>query len=187
MAFKDYFKDFQSLTVNDSIVLRQVEIESDFDDYYDIYSNDEVFKLYGGGRGISDKSGVMKALQNQVKEFENARVYSWTIVDVKNAKAIGRILLSDFQAHNKIANIGYFINQTYWRKGVASECVSAVTKFGFDCLKLERIFTHVAVDNVGSWRVLEKNGFIREGLLRHCFELKDSLVDCYMYSRLSTD
>ncbi|MDR1689737.1 MAG: GNAT family N-acetyltransferase [Clostridiales bacterium] len=187
MAFKDYFRDFQSLIANDNIFLRQIIVEKDFDDYYEIYSNDEVFKLYGGGRGTTDKSVVLKILQNQIKEFKTAKIYSWTIVDNKYDKAIGRIFLSDFQAKNRIANIGYFINRSYWGKGIVTECVSSVVDFGFSFLKLERIFTEVATDNIGSCKVLAKNGFIQEGILRHCFELKDSLVDCYVYSKLSTD
>jgi ribosomal-protein-alanine N-acetyltransferase len=54
-------------------------------------------------------------------------------------------------------------------------------------MHLERIFTTVETNNIGSWKVLEKNGFLREGKLRHSMMLKDGLHDCYMYAILAED
>lgn len=187
MAFKDYFKDFQNLYVDDKYILRQVSLEKDMDAYFEAYSDELVFKYYGSGSTCKGRDNLKKVLSNQINEFEKVRVYSWTIADAKTDFVIGRILLSNFESNNKIANIGYFINRSYWGKGIISSCIDSVVKFGFEYLKLERIHTRVAIENIGSWKVLEKNGFIREGLLRHCFELADGLHDCYLYSKLYTD
>jgi len=187
MGFKDYFKDFKCLKVDDNFILRQVIPEKDLESYFEIYSDSDVFKYYAGSDVCKDKNNLMKILNNQINEFEKARVYTWTIAETKTDKAIGRIHLSNFDCNNKIANIGYFINQSFWGKGIISASIKPVVKFGFEYLKLERIHTKVATENVGSWRALEKNGFTREGLLRHCFELKNGLYDCYMYARLYTE
>ena len=176
-----------SFDVNEKYLLRQVKPESDFESYYDIYFDMDLWKYYGGGTGVSDKERVMIILKNQIKEFEKARIYSWTISYKKTEKALGRIFLSNFEYDNKIANIGYFIGRDSWGKNIISTCIKPVIEFGFSTLKLERIYTTVHPDNIGSWKALEKNGFIREGLLRHCFDLKSSLSDCFMYSKLSTD
>ncbi|MDR0946239.1 MAG: GNAT family N-acetyltransferase, partial [Ruminococcus sp.] len=67
------------------------------------------------------------------------RIYSWTIADAHTNESIGRILLSDFQNNNTAANIGFFIKRKYWGKGIATACVAAVIKFGFEYMHLERI------------------------------------------------
>ena len=66
-------------------------------------------------------------------------------------------------------------------------CTAAVVKFGCEQLKLERIFTSIEPNNIASQKVLEKNGFIKEGHLRHCFPLDDGLHDCFIYGKLFTD
>jgi hypothetical protein len=96
-------------------------------------------------------------------------------------------LLSDFQNNNTAANIGFFINRQYWGRGIVTACVATVIKFGFEYMHLERIFTTVETNNVGSWKALEKNGFLREGKLRHSMMLKDGLHDCFMYAVLAED
>ena len=187
MSFKNYFIKFQAIDANDDYILRQVKIENDLEAYHEIYSDADVMKYYEGGTTVTDKERVKTVLNNQIKEFEKARIYSWTIADKKTDTAIGRILLSNFESNNKIANLGYFIGKKHWGKGIASAIISPVVTFGFECLLLERIYARVAIDNIGSWKALEKNGFVKEGLIRHSFYLPDGLCDCYMYSRLFTD
>jgi len=187
MAFKDYFKTFQSLQVNEKLLLRQVRPESDLDAYFEIYADTDAFRYYGGGGKVLNRETVLRILNNQIKEFTTARVYSWTIVDAKTDKALGRIFLSDFAYNNKVANIGYFLGRDSWGKGIATACAEAVAAFGFSQLALERIYTTVHPDNTPSWKVLEKNGFRREGHLRHCFETAEGLTDCYMYAKLVWD
>ncbi len=187
MGFKDKFKEFQTLTVGDDIVLRQVDVENDLEEYFSIYSDTDLFRFYEARvkEGIS-KESVRVILNNQIKEFNTGRIYSWTIADKKN-RALGRILLSDFDANNKIANIGYFLGRDSWGKSIISRCVASVVAFGFSYLELERIYTTVHIENIASWKALEKNGFTREGLLRHQFKAASGLSDCYMYAKLCTD
>ena len=188
MAFKDKFRDFQSLKVNDELLLRQVNLEKDLDEYHKIYCDMEITRFLPGGLKEPPKiETTVRILENQIKEFEKARIYSWTITETKSDKALGRIFLSDFEYNNKNANIGYWIGRDSWGKGIISACINPIVKFGFTYLELERIYTTVHPENIASWKALEKNGFLREGLLRHCFDLNTGLSDCYMYSRLSTD
>lgn len=186
-SFKDKFKDFQSLVTDIGITMRQVDTERDFDDYFAIYSDHDLFRYYEGGSkpGIKPET-VRVILNNQIKEFNTGRIYSWTIAD-ENDHAIGRILLSNFEHNNKMANIGYFLARNRWNQGIITACIKPVVEFGFTYLELERIYSTVHVDNTASWRALEKNGFTREGLMRHAFNLPGGLCDCYLYARLSAD
>lgn len=188
MAFKDKFQEFYTIQVNNNILLRQVDPEKDLEAYHSIYSDTDLFRFYIGTIKKQGQIETVKSiLHNQIKDFEKARMYTWTIADLETGTALGRIHLSNFECNHKIANIGYFLARDYWKKGIISACIQPVIEFGFSQLELERIYTTVHPDNIGSWKALEKNGFIREGLLRHCFNLNSGLSDCYMYSRLSTD
>ncbi|GHT99656.1 hypothetical protein FACS1894142_7500 [Spirochaetia bacterium] len=186
MGFKDKFKDFQEIVVNKNILLRQVNPEKDLQAYNEIYTDKDVFQYYESG-SVKDIEHLKIVLNNQLKETKTGRIYNWTIEDRKKDFAIGRILLSDFKHNNTIANIGYFLNRKYWNKGIMTSCVKSVVEFGFKYLELERIYSTVMIDNVGSWKVLEKNGFLREGILRKWFWKNDKNNDCYMYSKLNTD
>ncbi len=65
-----------------------------------------------------------------------------------------------------MASVVYRFSKDYWNKGFATEAVKEVTRFGFDDLLLHRIEATVLPENTGSIRVLFKNGYIKEGLLK---------------------
>jgi len=187
MAFKDYFKEFKSLKVNDDIILRQVDVNNDLSAFINIYSDSDAFKFYQGYRSKPSAQQVPIILNNGIKGFQKANSYGWTITKADENIAIGSIHLNSFENNNTCANIGYFLAREYWGEGIISACISPVVEFGFNNLKLERIYSTIETSNIASWRALEKNGFKREGLMRHCFVLMDGLHDCFMYSRLFTD
>ena len=65
------------------------------------------------------------------------------------------------------AEISYHLSSDFWNRGLATEVVERVTEFGLNELGLKRIQGLVMVENQASIRVLEKNGYIREGLLHN--------------------
>jgi RimJ/RimL family protein N-acetyltransferase len=87
--------------------------------------------------------------------------------------------------HRLTAELGYWLGVDYWGRGIATEAISAVTKWAFDALSLKRVFAQPFADNRGSCRALEKAGFTLEGTLRHS-AIKDGVLrDQVMYARLS--
>ncbi|MDC1259516.1 GNAT family N-acetyltransferase [Flavobacteriaceae bacterium] len=71
----------------------------------------------------------------------------------------------------KRAEVWYKIHSDYWNKGYATESLKAIINFGFETLKLHRMEAGCAVDNKGSFTVLEKAGMVREGRLRQVLPL----------------
>lgn len=87
-------------------------------------------------------------------------------IDV-NGKAIGGIGVHFFEdVHRYTAEIGYWLGENYWGKGIATEAVGKFVIFIFDNFGINRIFARVYGWNHSSARVLEKNGFKFEGKLR---------------------
>ena len=64
------------------------------------------------------------------------------------------------------AEIGYWLSETLWGRGIATEAVVLVTDFTFDQLNMLRVFALPFAENVASRRVLEKAGYECEGILR---------------------
>lgn len=85
------------------------------------------------------------------------------------------------------AEVGFELSKDYWGKGIASEALEAVVKFGYHHYQLERIEALIEPANLPSQKLVEKQGFTREGLLRHYEYTCGKFDDLYMYSIIKGD
>ena len=84
--------------------------------------------------------------------------------------------------------LGYVLASEQWGKGVMTKAVKLAVKSVFEEMeRLERVEALVDVENKGSLKVLEKVGFLKEGVLRKYFVLKGRTRDMVMFRFLSTD
>ena len=84
----------------------------------------------------------------------------------------------------KSAEIGYFIGEKYWNKGIATRAVKLICRFGFENLDINRIYTGIYEYNPASMRVLEKCGFIQEGVFNKSVFKNNNYYDEHRYSLL---
>jgi RimJ/RimL family protein N-acetyltransferase len=82
------------------------------------------------------------------------------------------------------AEIGYWLAKKHWGKGLATEIARELVKFGFGKLKLKRLTAKVFLPNKASARVLEKNGFKLEGILRKDTKKNGKFYDLYLFSKI---
>jgi len=97
-------------------------------------------------------------------------------------EAAGSIGFHKIEQHK--AEIGYWLAQKYWGNGLMTEAVKQASEFGFKKLKLRRIWAAVFPWNKGSMRILEKNGFKLEGILRKNTLKHGKLIDDYIYGKI---
>lgn len=64
------------------------------------------------------------------------------------------------------ALVGYVVDELYWRRGIASQAVTKIVQLLVEKPQISRIWATCATDNPASAKVLEKCGFIREGVLK---------------------
>ena len=103
-------------------------------------------------------------------------------VDDKAVGGIGLHLGTDVERIS--AELGYWLGEPYWGRGIVSEAVALITKYGLEELGLARIFAVPYAHNVASHRVLEKSGYEREGIMRSS-AIKDGVIwDQYLYARV---
>jgi RimJ/RimL family protein N-acetyltransferase len=85
------------------------------------------------------------------------------------------------------AEIGYWLGESLWGRGIMSAAVNAVTEYAFSALGLTRVYAVPYAHNAASMRVLEKAGFAREGRMRRS-AIKDGVVlDQLLFARTDLD
>lgn len=89
--------------------------------------------------------------------------------------------------YRRSLELGYWIGEPYWGRGIASAAVRSILEFGFSQPGINRIFAGVLETNAGSKRVLEKNGFVFEGIARKAAWKNNVLLDEWRYGILKEE
>jgi RimJ/RimL family protein N-acetyltransferase len=92
---------------------------------------------------------------------------------------VGVIPLTD--VYRKTAEIGYWLSETRWNKGVMSEIIPALSEFIFSHLNIIRVQARIFESNPASMRVLEKSGFHLEAVHKKAVNKHDRIMDEYMW------
>ena len=85
------------------------------------------------------------------------------------------------------AEIGYWLGQPFWGRGITTAAVRAVMRYAFETLGLIRLEAHIFARNQQSARVLEKVGFKREGLLRQASMKEGEAIDNELFAALKEE
>ena len=103
-------------------------------------------------------------------------------------KVIGSIgIFRQGNIHRQTAEVGYYIAEEYWGKGIMTEAIKQTCKYVFDKSDIIRIYAEPFAYNAASCRVLEKAGFQYEGTLRKNAVKNGKIIDMKMYSLLRTE
>lgn len=107
---------------------------------------------------------------------------------VVDGRFVGNISVEQkSDVYRKDAEIGYLLLTEFWSKGIMTEAVSQICDTAFDELDILRITGLVYAPNIASQRVLEKNGFIREGLQRNAVYKDGEIFDLCLYGKLKAE
>jgi ribosomal-protein-alanine N-acetyltransferase len=85
-------------------------------------------------------------------------------VDGEAAGAIGYVAGTDVERYS--AEVGYWLGEPFWGRGIVTEALVLLTRHLFGTPNMLRLFALPFADNAASARVLEKAGYVREGILR---------------------
>jgi RimJ/RimL family protein N-acetyltransferase len=100
-------------------------------------------------------------------------------------EAIGGIGITfNKDVHRLTAEMGYWLAEPFWGKGMMSEAVAKFSQYVFERFELVRVYAEPYASNASSCRVLEKGGFALEGRMR-CSVIKDGeILDQLLYARV---
>jgi [ribosomal protein S5]-alanine N-acetyltransferase len=109
-----------------------------------------------------------------------------TIFAIATAEeAIGSIgIFPNQDVHHLTAEMGYWLAEPYWGKGIMTETVLKLTEYAFEQFGLVRIYAEPYAHNTGSCRVLEKAGFELEGRLRSSVIKDGQIMDQFLYAKV---
>jgi RimJ/RimL family protein N-acetyltransferase len=111
---------------------------------------------------------------------------NWAIeVTGEAAGGIGLVPQDDINAGT--AEVGYWLGETFWNRGIVTAALTAVTRHALTVLGYRRLFATVFAPNVASQRVLEKAGYRREGLLRRSAIKHGVVLDQMLYAVTDDD
>lgn len=98
-------------------------------------------------------------------------------------EAAGIISLTpDVDVYRLNAEMGYWLAERYWGKGIMTAVIKETVQFAFSNLKIRRIYATPFSTSIGSVKVLEKAGFIREACIEKGLIKNNKLTDYYIYS-----
>ena len=184
MSFSEALKQFPVLKTN-RLTLRQIE-EGDAAAYYGAISALPHTSAWSDSAEAQSLKNTHAAIRSYNNYFKRAKtIIPWVLAD-QNADLAGFVKLFEIQYRSK-AEIGYWLSESLWGKGLMTEAIEAVITCAFDQLGLHRIYATTQVDNRASQRVLEKVGFKKEGVLRMHGRLQGKWADSVMYGLLNTD
>ncbi|MCR4792047.1 MAG: GNAT family N-acetyltransferase [Lachnospiraceae bacterium] len=175
----------QSVLYGKKIYLRQAEMTDCTERYVD-WLNDPEVNQYLETRWSDQNLESIKTFVKSQRENDHSLLFA--IVLMENNLHIGNIKIGPINSHYNHADISYFIGEKdQWHKGIATEAIQLICQFGFEQLLLHRIEAGAYEAAVGSWRALEKCGFVREGVFRQQVRLNGNYMNVYRYGLLKDE
>lgn len=178
------FKDLQTLET-ERLILRKLTMR-DANDVFDYASRPEVSKhvTWDYHRAIADSMAFVKSI---LLQYEGGLPSPWGIVFKSNNKLVGTGGYHNWNIEHRRAEIGYAISSDYWNKGIMTEALKEMLRFGFEAIALNRVEALCKVENAASEKVLLKCGMKFEGILREQMFVKGGFQDLKIFSVLKSE
>jgi RimJ/RimL family protein N-acetyltransferase len=167
--------------VTERLVLREYAAD-DFDAVHRFASDPDSVRFVAWGPNTREQTrGFIEYwLEEQAASPRTGFTFAVTEPGGEPFGSVGLYRNGDHQA-----DIGFTISPDRWGAGYATEAGRALLRFGFEELGIHRIYATCRPDNVGSWRVLEKIGMSREGLMRGHILIRGEWRDSLLYAAIA--
>ena len=149
---------------------------------FNSYAQDSVVTRYLIWRPHKNIQETKRFLADCAVAWEGYVRFPYVITLKQSGAVIGmiEIRINDFKA-----DVGYVVARPHWGKGLATEALRSLVEWAFRQESIYRVWALCDVENQASWRVLEKVGMQREGVLRRQIvhpNISDEPRDCYCYA-----
>ena len=122
-----------------------------------------------------------------VDAWRNQEFYGFYLFDRDGGRFVGCCTINEIDRFRRRANLGYWIRTSRQGRGIATEAVPVIARFGFRELGLERLEIVAAVGNLPSQRVAAKVGAVREGTARNRLRVHGVQHDAVIFSLIPSD
>lgn len=176
------FSPFPNLET-ERLLLRRVDVK-DVNEIIALRSNPETMK-YIPRPLVKTTEDALEHIAMMNTKIENNEGINWAITQKGNPKLIGVIGHYRIKPEHYRAEIGYMLLPEFSGKGIISEAVKEVVKYGFKGMQLHSIEAVIDPENNASAKVLEKNGFVKEAHLKENEFFEGRFLDSVIYSLLN--
>jgi [ribosomal protein S5]-alanine N-acetyltransferase len=168
------------------LILRELS-EEDYEDIYELKSDQKVVKHLTWGPNSREQT--LHSLKKQIafQNEENRQIYVLAVVIKNTKKVIGNALFMVRDQDFNTAEIGYFINSSYWKQGYGIEIVNGLLYLGFNTMDIHRIYAVCDSENAGSVNLLRRIGFRQEGHFIKNLKVKGQWRDHFLFAMLKEE
>lgn len=171
----------------DRLILRRYVIE-DADAMYKNWASDSEVTKFLTWQPHSSVEVSRGIIENWLKEYSDEKYYQWAIVLKDNGnEPIGDISVVHMKEDISMVHIGYCLGRAWWRRGIMSEALKAVTDFMFDTVEVNRVESRQDPMNPNSGKVMQKCGMKYEGTLRSADRNNQGICDACYYALLRSE
>jgi len=160
--------------------------ESDLEPYFALHADPAVMRYWSCPAWTSIDQ-ARDRLAEVIGHRDAGQALCWAVADRGDDRLIGSIVLFAINREQGRAETGYALSSGHWGRGLAQEAMAPVLEHAFDVLGLRRIEADIDPRNAGSCRLVERMGFIREGLLRDRWCVGGEVSDSAIYGLLAAD
>jgi glycosyltransferase involved in cell wall biosynthesis/RimJ/RimL family protein N-acetyltransferase len=166
--------------------LKLVEInQKHSEDFFQIFSNSRVTQFYTMPT-LTEVSEASKYIVWLEDKYEQKKGISWGITIKNEEKIIGVVGFNNFQLNHR-GNVFGVLKHEFWNRGIMTESLSEVIKFGYNKLKINRVDAETLLGNKRMQNVFLKLGFRIEGVLRDWLYWNNQYFDMTMFSLLKSE
>jgi [ribosomal protein S5]-alanine N-acetyltransferase len=169
----------------ESLILRQIR-SSDTEAIYAFFSDAEVLR-YHDAEPFANLERAGRLINTWHDRFLTYQSIRWGIARKDENIIIGTCGFRFWGKPMFCAELGYELSKVYWRKGIMTEALLRIIRFGFENMELNRIEATVMLENTASMNLLSKLGFTEEGTLREFGYWKFQFHDLKLFSILKKD
>lgn len=171
----------------DRLILRRYKIE-DADAMYKNWASDSEVTKFLTWQPHPSVEVSRSIIEDWLKKYSDEKYYQWAIVLKDNGnEPIGDISVVHMNEDISMVHIGYCLGRAWWRRGIMSEALKAVTDFMFDTVEVNRVEARHDPRNPNSGKVMQKCGMKYEGTLRSADRNNQGICDACYYALLRSE
>lgn len=167
------------------LLLTEYQLDN-LNDFYKLKSCNEVWN-YSTFIPLREKDRAKQILVDLINDGNNGKYVFMALYKKDTNEFIGEAGIIGYNRHANRCEVGYNLLPQYWNQGYATEIIKGLLKYVFEHLKFERIEALVLQINKASCKVLEKNGFLLEGVLRNFNRYEKGYRNVCYYGIISSD
>jgi RimJ/RimL family protein N-acetyltransferase len=158
----------------------------DADDLFALHSDPRVMRYWSHTAWTAREQAVARIAQLE-RDRAGAEFYTWATTIEAADRLVGTVSLFAINRAHHRADIGYALAPDTWGRGYATDALRLAIAFAFETIDLARLEADIDPRNEASCRLVERVGFVREGLLRQRWHVAGEVTDSAMFGLLRAE